>query len=392
MTDLRAALPPKPLPAESRPAPGSGLENMPGGEGDHVDTGRFWSSDDGPSFAEFLDIVNPLQHIPVVSTLYRAITGDDIGPGPRAAGGMLFGGPVGAIVAGVTALFEEASGGDIGEHIASLIEDFTGDGEGNAPNVADAAQAGAPSGPQTGAQRGPQASLDANIQNTNIQTGAELRQTAALAGPAAAPTAGILNRIAVNPSAAMGVAQGPVQKNVLTASTRGAHVPFPARPMTHPFGAPAALPATSRSTVAPTAPPTARPVLRPAVFTPPSADAAPPAREPAQPPATRKTIAAPQVSEAVSRSRRQQADLMLAQWAAQQMARQNDAPAASAQNDAAGGQTAEATPTAGAAHPMLPPRNASPEWYAQAMDQALNRYRNGASAGTGGTPGVSLRR
>lgn len=23
------------------------------------------------------------------------------------------------------------------------------------------------------------------------------------------------------------------------------------------------------------------------------------------------------------------------------------------------------------AHPMLPPRNASPEWYAQAMDQAL---------------------
>ena len=44
------------------------------------------------------------------------------------------------------------------------------------------------------------------------------------------------------------------------------------------------------------------------------------------------------------------------------------------------------------AHPMLPPRNASPEWYTQAMDQALNRYRKGAGAGAGTSPAISLRR
>jgi hypothetical protein len=36
---------PKPLPVEIRRAPGSGLENTPGLEDDHVDTGQFWSTD-----------------------------------------------------------------------------------------------------------------------------------------------------------------------------------------------------------------------------------------------------------------------------------------------------------------------------------------------------------
>lgn len=110
-------------------------------------------------------------------------------------------------------------------------------------------------------------------------------------------------------------------------------------------------------------------------------------------------IAAPQLSDAVSRSRRQQADLMLAQWAAQQMALQKGGAGTRAQNDdgarpSPSPQAAPAeTPTVSArAHPMLPPRNASPEWYAQAMDQALNRYRNGANTSVGGAPGMSLRR
>ncbi len=40
-----------------------------------------WDSD-GFSFGDIVDIINPLQHIPVVSTIYREMTGDDIGPGP----------------------------------------------------------------------------------------------------------------------------------------------------------------------------------------------------------------------------------------------------------------------------------------------------------------------
>jgi len=52
--------------------------------------------DDGFGFRDVLDLVNPLQHIPVVGNVYRKLTGDEIAPGMRVAGGALFGGPVGA--------------------------------------------------------------------------------------------------------------------------------------------------------------------------------------------------------------------------------------------------------------------------------------------------------
>lgn len=52
--------------------------------------------DDGPSFRDVLDLVNPLQHIPVLGTLYRRVTGDTLAPVIRIAGGALFGGPLGA--------------------------------------------------------------------------------------------------------------------------------------------------------------------------------------------------------------------------------------------------------------------------------------------------------
>ena len=51
--------------------------------------------EDGFTFADFVDVINPLQHIPLVSQAYRAITGDEISPGSRLAGATLFGGPVG---------------------------------------------------------------------------------------------------------------------------------------------------------------------------------------------------------------------------------------------------------------------------------------------------------
>lgn len=395
MTDLLAALPPKPLPAANRPAPGSGLENTPGLEDDHLDTGQFWSTEDGPTFAEFLDIINPLQHIPVVSTLYRAITGDDIGTGPRVAGGMLFGGPVGALVSGITALIEEASGGDIGEHIAEVVNDFIGgsdDGADNAAAPTVATQAALPAGPQAaiGAE---------NLPGTQAgtQTGPDIQQTAALAGAAQ------LNRIAVNPAAALGAVQGPVQHKMSAPvnTATATNLLFPARAMATPFAPQAAIPPTSVNPATMNARAQNRSTLQPAAFT--TNGHAQQARAPGetspqtdpQPAAGRTTIAAPQLSDAVSRSRRQQADLMLAQWAAQQMALQNSGGTASAKKDdpprpSASPQTAPAV--SAPAHPMLPPRNASPEWYAQAMDQALSRYRNGASTGVNGAPGMSLRR
>lgn len=68
------------------------------------------------SFMDFLDIVNPLQHIPIVSSIYRELTGDTINPAARVVGGALFGGPIGAILGGINAVVaSENNGKDIGE-------------------------------------------------------------------------------------------------------------------------------------------------------------------------------------------------------------------------------------------------------------------------------------
>lgn len=85
----------------------------------HPSNGLFGK--DGFSFWDFLDIINPLQHIPVVSTVYRAITGDTIDPGSRIAGGGLFGGPIGVAVSLVGAMVEESTGRDPGDHALAML-------------------------------------------------------------------------------------------------------------------------------------------------------------------------------------------------------------------------------------------------------------------------------
>ena len=68
MTDATASLPPKFLPAKPAPSGTPGLEDE---SARIAEDGQFWSTEEGPTFGEFLDIINPLQHIPVVSTIYR---------------------------------------------------------------------------------------------------------------------------------------------------------------------------------------------------------------------------------------------------------------------------------------------------------------------------------
>jgi len=63
--------------------------------------------DDGLTFADVIDIVNPLQHIPIVSTFYRKLTGDTIDPAIRIAGGALFGGPLGALASTIAVAVNE---------------------------------------------------------------------------------------------------------------------------------------------------------------------------------------------------------------------------------------------------------------------------------------------
>jgi len=77
--------------------------------------------EDGFGFDDFLDIINPLQHIPGVSSIYREITGDEINPGSRLIGGSIFGGGIGLAVSFVNAAIEDSSGKDIGAHFFSIF-------------------------------------------------------------------------------------------------------------------------------------------------------------------------------------------------------------------------------------------------------------------------------
>ena len=62
-------------------APAAGSSETPSKTASSQDDGGFHAfGPDGFTFLDMLDIINPLQHIPVVSTLYRAITGDTIEP------------------------------------------------------------------------------------------------------------------------------------------------------------------------------------------------------------------------------------------------------------------------------------------------------------------------
>ncbi len=81
--------------------------------------------DDGVSFGDFLDMVNPLHHLPVVGPIYRALTGDEIEPGARIAGSALYGGPVGLMSGALNAMIEETTGDDIGGQALALL--FGGD-------------------------------------------------------------------------------------------------------------------------------------------------------------------------------------------------------------------------------------------------------------------------
>ena len=91
-------------------------------------------SEDLPSFEDVLDAINPLQQLPVISSFYRAESGDGISIVSRLLGGALFGGPIGFLVAAVNAGIEAATGSDVGEHMIAMFE-----GEPSSVSVAGAA-------------------------------------------------------------------------------------------------------------------------------------------------------------------------------------------------------------------------------------------------------------
>lgn len=78
-------------------------------------------SDEGYQFHDVIDVINPLQHLPVISMVYRELTGDQIHPMSQILGGALYGGPIGAVSGTVNAISTMQTGRDIGGHALAMV-------------------------------------------------------------------------------------------------------------------------------------------------------------------------------------------------------------------------------------------------------------------------------
>lgn len=73
------------------------------------------------SFKDLLDIINPLQHIPIVDSIYRYLTGDEPSGGARIVGDAIYGGPIGLGVGVVSTMLTNSKGQGLGEQLLADI-------------------------------------------------------------------------------------------------------------------------------------------------------------------------------------------------------------------------------------------------------------------------------
>ncbi len=75
---------------------------------------------DGGDFnlADIIDVINPLQNFPVIGSIYRYFSGDEISGTARVIGGAIYGGPLGLLLAASNAIYaQEHNDKDFGEVI-----------------------------------------------------------------------------------------------------------------------------------------------------------------------------------------------------------------------------------------------------------------------------------
>jgi hypothetical protein len=76
---------------------------------------------EGFGVCDLIDMINPLHHIPVMATIYRNLSGDQIGAASRVIGGAIWG-RIGGLVGGLAnAVVEWWSGKDIGDHVYAAV-------------------------------------------------------------------------------------------------------------------------------------------------------------------------------------------------------------------------------------------------------------------------------
>jgi hypothetical protein len=76
-------------------------------------------------FHHLLNVVNPLQHLPVIGTIYRAITGEHLDPVERIAGDTLYGGLWGAVSSIADVAFEGLTGRSFEDTALALFKSDT---------------------------------------------------------------------------------------------------------------------------------------------------------------------------------------------------------------------------------------------------------------------------
>jgi hypothetical protein len=118
-TTAAAIIPAKPLPAQdgsSKAVAAKARSIGPGESGQQVDTGAAELK-----FSDFLDMINPLQHIPIVNTIYRNLTGDTPSPVGNVVGGLLYGGPIGLVASAIGEQMRESTGRDPAEQLYAMV-------------------------------------------------------------------------------------------------------------------------------------------------------------------------------------------------------------------------------------------------------------------------------
>jgi hypothetical protein len=108
----------------------------------------FFGADGKFGWDDFLDMINPLQHIPGIAQIYRAVTGDEINGAANLLGAIPFG-PLGgpALIASVADLaVKDVTGRDIADNLQAMVfgEDKPKAGAGSTlpADMADAGRSG----------------------------------------------------------------------------------------------------------------------------------------------------------------------------------------------------------------------------------------------------------
>jgi hypothetical protein len=143
------------------------------------------SADDDFTFDDLISIVNPLQHIPVVSTIYRSLTGETIKPFERIVGDTLYGGVWGCVSAVANVVYQDVTGKDFGQTVLDTARDLVMGDDGDAKT--DTANSTQDSSAATNATAtATDASIDPSVSTTTAQP-------ASLPAPSTTPAASAAN-------------------------------------------------------------------------------------------------------------------------------------------------------------------------------------------------------